>query len=247
MSPTTPLASAAAPVPVAVLASGRGSNFSALADAIDAGHVAARIVAVVSDVADAPVLARAAERGIAALAAPYDRGDRMAWERRLAEAVVGTGARLIVLAGFMRILTATFLVHWPDRVVNVHPSLLPAFRGAHAVEEAIAAGVRVTGVTVHLVDELVDHGPILAQEAVEVRPEDTPTSLLERLQRVEHRLLPRCVDLLARELVDVIDGRAVITAAGRSPRTVTTDVPRHQREARSVDPPADPATPKDTR
>jgi phosphoribosylglycinamide formyltransferase-1 len=198
------------PAPVAVLASGTGSNVMALADAIDAGHVAARIVAVISDVADAPVLVRAAARGLPALTIPYDRSDRVAWERQLAEAVRATGAQLVVLAGFMRILTATFLVHWPDRVVNVHPSLLPAFRGAHAVEEAIATGVRITGVTVHLVDELVDHGPIIAQEAVEVASADTAASLHERLHAVEHRLLPRCVDLLARGLVHVDDGRAVI-------------------------------------
>ena len=215
MSSTARVASAGTatpPVPtrVAVLASGAGSNLTALADAIDAGHVAARIVAVVSDVADAPVLARAAGRGLAAFAVPYDRSDRAGWERRLADAVVGTGAELVVLAGFMRILTATFLSHWPDRVVNVHPSLLPAFRGAHAVEEAIAAGVRVTGVTVHLVDELVDHGPILAQEAVEVRPDDTPATLHLRLHAVEHRLLPRCVDLLVRDRVRVADGRTTI-------------------------------------
>jgi len=201
---------------VAVLASGTGSNLVALIDAFRRGDVAGTLVAVVSDVADAPALARATEAGISASAVPFDRADRAAWEDRLTEAVAATGADLIVLAGFMRILTARFLARWPDRVVNVHPSLLPAFRGADAVGDALDAGVRVTGVTVHLVDELVDHGPIIAQEAVDVLPGDTRATLHARLQAVEHRLLPRCVDLLARGHVRVEDGHARIASDPRS-------------------------------
>jgi phosphoribosylglycinamide formyltransferase-1 len=172
----------------------------ALADAAARGEVAADVVAVVSDVADAPALARATERGIPAVAVPFDRTDRPAWEARLANAVALQDADLVVLAGFMRILSGAFLARWPGRVLNVHPSLLPAFRGADAVGDALAAGVDVTGVSVHLVDELVDHGPILAQEPVPVLPGDTRETLLARLHDVEHRLLPRCVDELAREL-----------------------------------------------
>ena len=185
---------------VVVLVSGTGSNMVALADAAARGQVAADVVAVVSDVADAPALARATERGIPAIAVPFDRTDRGAWEARLADAVAAQDADLVVLAGFMRILSGAFLARWPDRVVNVHPSLLPAFRGADAVGDALAAGVDVTGVSVHLVDELVDHGPILAQEPVPVLPGDTRETLLARLHEVEHRLLPRCVDELARDL-----------------------------------------------
>ena len=185
---------------VVVLVSGTGSNMVALADAAARGEVAADVVAVVSDVADAPALARATERGIPAVAVPFDRTDRPAWEARLADAVALQDADLVVLAGFMRILSGAFLARWPGRVVNVHPSLLPAFRGADAVGDALAAGVDVTGVSVHLVDELVDHGPILAQEPVPVLPGDTRETLLARLHDVEHRLLPRCVDELAREL-----------------------------------------------
>jgi phosphoribosylglycinamide formyltransferase-1 len=118
-----------------------------------------------------------------------------------------------VLAGFMRVLSAAFLARWPDRVVNVHPSLLPAFPGAHAVADALAAGVRVTGVTVHLVDEQVDHGPILAQAAVEVRPDDDAAALHARLQPLEHRLLPACVAALCEGRVDVVRGRAVVRPA----------------------------------
>jgi phosphoribosylglycinamide formyltransferase-1 len=203
-------ASSVRPARVAVLVSGTGSNMLALADAVARGDVAAELAVVVSDVASAPALERAAELGIPTVAVPYDRNDRSGWEARLCDAVAAHEVDLVVLAGFMRILSGTFLTRWPDRVVNVHPSLLPAFRGADAVGDALAAGVAVTGVTVHLVDELVDHGPILAQEAVPVEPSDTREALHARLREVEHRLLPHCVDLLARDRVRVDSGRATI-------------------------------------
>ena len=197
---------------VAVLVSGAGSNMLALADAIDRGEVGADLAVVASDVADAPALERARERGLATVAVPFDRADRAGWEARLADAVAAHQVDVVVLAGFMRILSGAFLSRWPDRVVNVHPSLLPAFRGADAVGDALAAGVQVTGVTVHLVDELVDHGPILAQEAVVVAPDDTRDTLHARLHAVEHRLLPHAVDALARGAVRVVDGRATIAS-----------------------------------
>jgi phosphoribosylglycinamide formyltransferase-1 len=198
---------------IAVLVSGAGSNMVALADAVARGELDADLAVVVSDVEDAPALDRATERGLATATVPFDRTDRPAWEARLADAVAAHDVDVVVLAGFMRILSGAFLARWPDRVVNVHPSLLPAFRGADAVGDALAAGVHVTGVTVHLVDELVDHGPILAQEAVEVLPGDTRESLHARLHAVEHRLLPRAVDLLARGQVRVADGRADVPRA----------------------------------
>jgi phosphoribosylglycinamide formyltransferase 1 len=213
------------PLPVAVLVSGSGSNMVALVQAAD--DLGVRIVSVLSDVADAPALARAEQLGVPTVRVPFDRTDRLGWERRLADAIAATGAELVVLAGFMRILGADLLRRWPDRVVNVHPSLLPAFRGAHAVEEALAAGVKVTGVTVHLVDELVDHGPILAQEAVPVHPDDTAGTLHARLQEVEHRLLPSCVAAFADGRVTVRDGRATIDAQLKPrPTRSTTDGPR---------------------
>jgi len=198
---------------VAVLASGSGSNLVALTDAVRDGRVAADVAVVVSDVPDAPALDRARERGLTAVAVPFDRTDRAGWEARLADTVADHDVDLVVLAGFMRILGGAFLARWPGRVVNVHPSLLPAFRGADAVGDALAAGVHVTGVTVHLVDELVDHGPILAQEAVDVAPDDTRGTLLDRLHAVEHRLLPHCVDLLARGRVRVAEGRVQVLGA----------------------------------
>lgn len=178
---------------IAVLVSGSGTNLLALADAAERGVLHADLAVVVSDVADAPALDRARERGLTAVAVPFDRADRPGWEERLADAVAAHHVGLVVLAGFMRILSPAFLDRWPGRVVNVHPSLLPAFPGADAVGDALAAGVATTGVTVHLVDELVDHGPVLAQEAVPVHADDTRATLLARLHTVEHRLLPEVV------------------------------------------------------
>ena len=197
-------------VPVAVLVSGSGTNMVALAEAAAAPDHPARVVAVRSDVADAPALARARALGLDAAAVPFDRTDRAGWEARLADDVAATGAGVVVLAGFMRVLSAAFLARWPDRVVNVHPSLLPAFPGAHAVADALAAGVRVTGVTVHLVDEQVDHGPILAQAAVPVHADDDVAALHARLRPEEHRLLPACVAALCEGRVEVAAGRARI-------------------------------------
>jgi phosphoribosylglycinamide formyltransferase 1 len=170
-----------------VLASGSGTNLQALLDAADLGG---DIVAVVSDKAGARALDRARERGVAA-AAVVMGADRQAWEAELTEEVARYDPDLVILAGFMRILSGSFVNRWP--VVNVHPSLLPAFPGARAIDEALAWGVKVVGVTVHFVDEEVDHGPIVAQEAVAVRDDDTVASLHARVQAVEHRLLPDVV------------------------------------------------------
>jgi phosphoribosylglycinamide formyltransferase-1 len=170
-----------------VLASGSGTNLQALLDAADLG---AEVVAVVSDKAGARALGRARDRGLPAMAVVLG-SDRPAWEAELVHEVSRHDPDLVILAGFMRILSAGFVDRWP--VMNVHPSLLPAFPGAHAIEDALAWGVKLIGVTVHFVDEQVDHGPIIAQEAVAVRDDDTPDSLHARVQAVEHRLLPDAV------------------------------------------------------
>ncbi|HSJ46813.1 MAG TPA: phosphoribosylglycinamide formyltransferase [Euzebyales bacterium] len=172
---------------IVVLASGSGTNLQALLDAPDLGG---DVVGVVSDRPGARALERAAARGVHIATVPLD-GDRVAWEATLTDRVAGMRPDLVVLAGFMRVLSGAFVHRWP--VINIHPSLLPAFPGAHAVEDALAWGVKVTGVTVHFVDELVDHGPIIAQEAVAVHPGDTAASLHERLRKIEHQLLPDVV------------------------------------------------------
>jgi phosphoribosylglycinamide formyltransferase-1 len=171
---------------IGVLVSGGGTNLQAL---LDAGLP---VVAVASNRRDAPALARA--NGIpAAVFELGDHADRTARDTAMADWLEEHGVRLVVLAGYMHLLTPAFLDRFPGAVVNVHPSLLPAFPGAHAVEEQLAAGVDEAGATVHLVDEGVDSGPVLAQEPVPVLPDDTPESLHERIKAVEHRLLPEVV------------------------------------------------------
>lgn len=176
---------------IGVLVSGRGSNLQALFDD------GLPITAVASNRPGAGALDRAHAADVEAAVFPLeDYGDREQRDLAIADFLAEYGAELVVLAGYMHLLTPPFLDRFPGRIVNVHPSLLPSFPGAHAVDDALAHGVKVTGVTVHLVDEGLDSGPILLQEAVRVEDGDTPDSLHARLQAVEHRLLPRAVRLL---------------------------------------------------
>jgi phosphoribosylglycinamide formyltransferase 1 len=171
---------------IGVLVSGTGTNLQAL---LDAGLP---VVAVASNRDDAVALQRARDIPTASfeLAGYGNRADR---DAAMADWLRGRGVRLVVLAGYMHLLTPAFLDRFPGAVVNVHPSLLPEFPGAHAVEEQLAAGVAESGATVHLVDEGVDSGPILAQERVPVRGDDTAETLHARIKEIEHRLLPRVV------------------------------------------------------
>jgi phosphoribosylglycinamide formyltransferase-1 len=176
---------------IGVLVSGRGSNLQALADA------GLPIAAVASNKRDAPALGRTS-----APSAAFELDDypgREARDLAMADWLLENGVELVVLAGYMHLLTSAFLDRFPDAIVNVHPSLLPSFPGAHAVEDQLAAGVAESGATVHLVDAGIDSGPILAQERVPVLPDDTPQTLHERIKTVEHQLLPRVVrELCAR-------------------------------------------------
>jgi phosphoribosylglycinamide formyltransferase 1 len=170
---------------IGVLVSGEGTNLQAL---LDAGLP---VVAVASNRRDAPALARASCATSSFELADFP--DRTTRDTAMADWLEGHGVRLVVLAGFMHLLTPTFLDRFPDAVVNVHPSLLPAFPGAHAVEEQLAAGLAESGATVHLVDEGIDSGEVLAQEPVPVLADDTAETLHERIKSVEHRLLPEVV------------------------------------------------------
>jgi phosphoribosylglycinamide formyltransferase 1 len=194
-----------------VLASGSGSNLQALIDdAAEPGH-AARIVLVLTDRPGVRALERAAAAGIPTVVVDWsEHPERTSFTTAVCDAVEASGAEAMVLAGFMRILGPEAIRRFPDRILNVHPALLPAFPGAHAVSAALAHGVKLTGVTVHVVDEQVDHGPIVAQEAVPILPGDTEETLHARLQQVEHRLYPRVVRMLAEGRLE-IDGRTVIT------------------------------------
>ena len=168
---------------IGVLVSGRGTNLQAL---IDAGLP---VAAVASNVEGAGALARAERAGIAAAAFPLEAyADRRARDLAMADWLAGRGVKLVVCAGYMHLLTPPFLERFP--AMNVHPSLLPAFPGTTPIEDALAAGVEKTGVTVHFLDEGVDTGPVIAQEVVPIRPGDTAQSLRERIHEVEHRLLP---------------------------------------------------------
>lgn len=179
-----------------MLVSGSGSNLQALLDAGD--DLGAEIVLVLSDKADAYGLERARGAGIPAAVVRWaDHADRAAFTTAVCDAIQGAGAEAVVLAGFMRILSAEAVERFPLRILNIHPSLLPSFPGAHAVEDSLAHGAKVTGVTVHFVDEGCDTGPIILQEPVEIQYNDTIDSLRERIHAVEHRLLPQAIELLS--------------------------------------------------
>jgi len=200
---------------LAVLLSGRGSNFLALHAALDRGEVPAEIVLVLSDVADAPGLARARELGLPAAAVP-SRGaaSRAEHEAEVAAALAGAGAEWLCLAGYMRLLSADFVRRWRERILNVHPSLLPAFPGLDAQGQALAHGVKVSGCTVHLVDEGLDSGPIVAQAVVPVEEGDDRERLAARILAAEHRLYPRTLGRLLTERWEVRGRRLVFLGAG---------------------------------
>lgn len=186
---------------IAVLASGSGTNLQALIDAPDLG---AKLCLVVSDRPDAAALGRAEAAGIESRVVPWGEFDsRVEFTKAILGEIEQAGADGIALAGFMRVLSAELIAVYPNRVLNIHPSLLPAFPGANAVGQALEHGVKVTGVTVHFVDEKVDNGPIIAQRAVPVLPDDDVDSLHARIQVEEHDLYPRVVAAFARGEIHV--------------------------------------------
>ena len=181
-----------------VLVSGRGSNLSALLSAIDDGRCPAEVSCVLSDRPQAPALELARARGIRTqVVSPKDHTDRTAWDLALADALSAAQPELVVLAGFMRLLGSAVLVRFQHRIINVHPSLLPAFPGVDAPAQALAKGVTLSGCTVHVVDSGVDSGTILAQAAVPVLSDDDVPRLHARIQAVEHQLLPAVVAAIA--------------------------------------------------
>jgi phosphoribosylglycinamide formyltransferase-1 len=186
---------------VAVLASGTGTNLQALLDRVH-GRDGIQIVAVASDKPDAPALQRARAARIANAAFPLAiHSGRVERDRAMADWLAERDVELVVLAGYMQLLSDEFLARFPDRVINVHPALLPAFPGVKPVADALAYGVKVFGVTVHFVDGGVDSGPVILQRAVELPSARTPEEVLERLHPIEHELLPEAVRLIARGAV----------------------------------------------
>lgn len=189
---------------IAVLASGTGTNLQAM---LDDPVVGPRVSLVVSDRPQAIALERATARGVQTVVIePSGFDSREAFDDALVALLQDEGIDIVVLAGFMRVLSPVFVRAFAGRVLNVHPSLLPAFAGGNAVADALSWGVKVTGVTVHLVDEEVDHGPILMQEALPVLPDDDRDSLEARVHEVEHRLLPAAVRAMMEGRI-VVEGR----------------------------------------
>jgi len=199
---------------LAVLVSGRGSNLQALIDACAAPDYPAEIALVIANVAEAGGLARAAQAGIATRIVDHKAyPGREAFDAALSDIIAASGADLICLAGFMRLLTDGFCQRWRDRLINIHPSLLPAFKGLHTHERVLEAGVRITGCTVHFVRPAMDAGPIIAQAAVPVGPADDAQTLAARVLEQEHRLYPLAVRLIAEGRVTVRGDRAEVTDA----------------------------------
>lgn len=180
-------------VNLGILASGRGSNFVSLTEACREGRVDADPVVLISNNPDAKVLERAKQRDVPPHFVPYEEFGRSHFEQHAVSLLREYGCDLVALAGFMRILTSDFLEHFPERVLNIHPSLLPAFRGLDAQAQALEYGVKVTGCTVHVVTEEVDAGPIVDQIAVRVHEDDTVESLSKRILEREHELYPRAM------------------------------------------------------
>jgi len=195
---------------VGVLASGRGTGFQSLVDARDRGDLDVELAILASNVPGAPVLDRAKKAGVPTAVVDH-RGfgaDREAFERELVRVLRENRVDLVVFAGFMRLVTPFFVRQFPSRIMNIHPSLLPAFPGAHAHRDVLASGAKVTGCTVHFVDASVDGGPIILQKALPVREDDTEETLEARVLEQEHALLPLAVRLFAEGRLQV-DGRRV--------------------------------------
>ncbi len=194
---------------VGILISGRGSNMVALVRAMQEGRVPAEPALVVANVPDAPGLERARELGVAtAVVDSHEYRPRERHEREIAARLEGAGVGLVCLAGYMRLLSPWFVSRYAGRILNIHPSLLPAFPGLEAQRQALEYGVKISGCTVHFVDEQCDHGPIVIQAAVPVSEEDTVESLAARILEQEHRIYPEAVRLFAEGRL-VLEGRRV--------------------------------------
>lgn len=196
-----------------MLVSGSGSNLQSIIDSLHQGEAGIEVALVISDNPEAYGLERAQAAGIPTAVFPMaDHASREEHDLAMADALAGSGVDLVVLAGYMLIVTAALLERFPHRVINLHPSLLPAFPGGTPIEDTMAYGARVTGVTVHFVDEGTDTGPIILQEPVEIKYNDTVDSLRERIHSVEHRLLPQAIELIAagRVAFDEANSRRVI-------------------------------------
>ncbi len=179
-----------------ILLSGRGSNFEAIADSVVAGRLPAEVAVVISNRPEARGLEIARARGLPAVSIPSKGLDREIYDRLLIDELRRCHVDLICLAGYMRLLSATFVREFPMRILNIHPSLLPAFPGLDAQHQAFEHGVKISGCTVHFIDEQLDHGPIVLQSAVPVLDTDTTETLAERILKEEHRIYPEAIRIV---------------------------------------------------
>jgi len=202
-------------LPIVILISGRGSNLNAIIDAMDAGELPVEIRAIISNRPESPGLQRAALAGIRAIVIDHAcYRERAAFDRTLSTTIDAMQPRLVVLAGFMRILTPEFVEHFRGRLLNIHPSLLPAFPGLHTHQRALEAGCREHGASVHFVTAAVDGGPVIAQVRVPVYDDDTATALGERVLQQEHRLYPMVIRWYAEQRLGLApDGRVLLDGA----------------------------------
>lgn len=194
---------------IAVFCSGSGTNLQAIIDGSKSGYIPARIALVVSDNKNAFALERAKKAGIETLV--LDKKDfktREDFDKEIIKNLKKKNVELVVLAGFMRLMSDHFIAEYKNRVINIHPALLPSFKGTHGIKDALDYGAKVTGATVHFVDEKLDHGPIILQSAVEIKDGDTEATLLERVHKEEHKIYPEAVKLFAEGKLKV-EGRRV--------------------------------------
>lgn len=209
MSQPADAAAGGARLPIAILISGRGSNMRVIAERAAAGSLPIDVRVVVSDQPAAQGLRTAAAMNIPKrVLSPRDFADRASYDQALVQLLAEYGPKLIVLAGFMRILTPQFISAFAGRILNVHPSLLPSYRGLHTHRRAIEAGEALHGVSVHFVTDELDGGPVIVQAEVPILPGDTETTLSARVQRSEHRIYPQAIDWFARGRLQLKDGRA---------------------------------------
>lgn len=196
-------------IKIAVLVSGRGSNLQAIIDSIENGYLKAQICVVVSDIGDAYALERARKHGINAVNIdPKVFGSKDSYEEEVLRVLKNHNVQLVLLAGYMKILGKTLLAAYKNRILNIHPALLPAFPGLHAQEQAFRYGVKVAGCTVHFVDEELDGGPIIVQKCVEVKDDDTAQTLAEKILEQEHKIYPEAVKLFVENRLR-LEGRKV--------------------------------------
>ena len=205
---------------VVVLISGRGSNLQALIDACGDPEFPAKLVLVICNEPQARGLGRAKAAGVPTKVINHrDFSDRVEFETALDEALAASSADLVCLAGFMRLLGDDFVIRWRDRLINIHPSLMPAFKGLNTHERVLKSGVRFTGCTVHFVRPEMDDGPVIVQAAVPVRPDDTADSLADRVLAAEHRIYPMAVRLIAEQRARVVS-EVVVIENGAAPESV---------------------------